>query len=407
MDKDFFKKCCLFSLSFLLTISVGIVIFFIFYNLEGVKESIDNILTILRPIIYGSVFAYLLRPICNTLEHGFLLIFTDKERKKKKIYKKKEPISLVLAITFSLLSVILVLYLLIDMVIPQLVTSVPLLITTIFDAINEMINYIQEHKENEIYSLIINYLEQSDLIGGIDATKWIDTYITPYVTTIVSTVSASVLNIVFILKDLLIGLIIAVYILVYKRKLGKQAKLILKAIVPKKWFNTIYEEIIFADKTLNGFLVGKIVDSLIIGVLAYISLTLLKMPFTPLVSIIIGVTNIIPFFGPFIGAIPSAIIIFVESPVKALIFIIFIFILQQFDGNILGPKILGDATGVSSFWVLFSILIFGGLFGVPGMILGIPIFAVIYDIAKKLVYHLLNKKGESKAIRDYEEDKKS
>lgn len=399
MDKKFFKKCCSFSLSLLLTLAIGITIFFIFYKFELVKTAFSKILYIFRPILYGIIIAYLFRPICNMLFNGYLNIFKKIELKRKREIKNKKNFSLIFAIITSFLLVVLILILLIQMIFPQLITSIPLLINTIFDKLNEIINYIDTHPDNQICFFINNFLKEKNI--KLDANLWIESYIFPYTSTILSTLSTSVLNVLLFIKDILIGIIIAIYLLVYKKKLGQQAKLILYAIFPKKWADNIYDEILFGDKVFNGFLVGKIIDSFIIGVLAYISLTILKIPFTPLISVIIGVTNIIPFFGPFIGAVPSAIIIFVENPIKALIFIIFIIILQQLDGNVIGPRILGASTGVSSFWVLFSILVFGGLFGVVGMIIGIPLFAILYDISKKIIYYLLNKKNEQNIIDEY------
>ena len=147
-----------------------------------------------------------------------------------------------------------------------------------------------------------------------------------------------------------------------------------------------------SNEIFGGFIIGKIIDSAIIGVLCFAGLSILNMPYTMLVSVIVGVTNVIPFFGPYIGAIPSAILILLAEPKMGIYFIIFIIALQQFDGNVLGPKILGDSTGLSAFWVVFSILIGGGLFGVPGMILGVPTFAVVYYIVGMLVNNKLEKK---------------
>ena len=148
----------------------------------------------------------------------------------------------------------------------------------------------------------------------------------------------------------------------------------------------------YIHKVFGGFIIGKIVDSIIIGILCFLGLSVMNMPYTLLVSVIVGVTNVIPFFGPFIGAIPSALLILLVSPIQCLYFLIFILVLQQFDGNILGPKILGDTTGISSFWVLFSILLFGGLLGFVGMIVGVPIFAVFYRLLGDFINGLLEKK---------------
>ena len=170
-----------------------------------------------------------------------------------------------------------------------------------------------------------------------------------------------------------------------------------------KWANNVIEELRFVNQMFGGFIIGKLVDSLIIGIICFIGTSLMKMPFTLLISVIIGVTNIIPFFGPFIGAIPTGFLVLLVSPVKCIYFLIFILLLQQFDGNILGPKILGDSTGLSSFWVLFSILLFGGLFGFVGMIIAVPAFAVIYDLIARAVHFSLKNKKLSMATEDYKD----
>jgi predicted PurR-regulated permease PerM len=160
----------------------------------------------------------------------------------------------------------------------------------------------------------------------------------------------------------------------------------------------IYDEVKYADKVFSGFLRGKVLDSTIVGMICFIAMSIMGVEDAVLISVIVGVTNIIPFFGPFIGAVPSALLIFVHDPKQCLYFVIFIVILQQFDGNILGPKCMGNTTNLSAFWILFSILVFGGMFGFIGMIIGVPLFAVIYDISKKLIYHSLKKHGKEELI---------
>lgn len=401
MEKNFFKKCCLFSLSLLLTLVTGILIFFLFYNLRGIGDKFSKLLFILRPIFYGVVIAYLLRPICNFFEKKIKILLSKINKKRPIKDKIKNKISLTISIIISFLILFSILFILLKMILPQLITSVPLLIGMFFEEANKFLDYISKNQDNKICFYILQFFKNTNI--NLDETYLLETYITPHISIILTQIYDSISNVLLFVKDILIGLIVSVYILIYRKKLGAQAKLILYSIFPKKWANKIYEEIIFGDKAFNGFFVGKIIDSLIIGMISYAILSLLQMPFTSLLSAIIGITNIIPFFGPFIGAIPCAIIVFVESPVQSIIFIIFIIILQQIDGNVIGPKILGSTTGVSSFWVLFSILVFGGLFGVVGMVIGIPLFAVIYDIFKKVIYKLLYKKNEQGLIKNYNE----
>ena len=202
-------------------------------------------------------------------------------------------------------------------------------------------------------------------------------------------------------KNLLIGLIAAVYLLANRKKFSKQGILVIRSLVKPRWADLILEEIAFVDKMFGGFIDGKLVDSAIIGILCYIGCSALRFPNALLVSVIVGVTNIIPFFGPFLGAVPGALLILIESPIKALWFLVFILVLQQLDGNIIGPKILGNHTGVSSFWVLFSILLFGGMWGIVGMIIAVPLFAVLYDLLRRLVIRGLKKHGCEDMLNAY------
>ena len=216
-----------------------------------------------------------------------------------------------------------------------------------------------------------NVLQQSDFIANI---------------------TTGVYNVVRAIFNVIIGFIVSVYVLMTKEKFIGQAKKIIYAIFRPRYGNVVMEVGRKADEVFGGFFIGKIIDSMIIGVLCFFGLTLLKMPYILLISVIVGVTNVIPFFGPYIGAIPSAVLILLNDPIKGLYFLIFILVLQQLDGNVIGPKILGNSTGLSAFWVVFSILLGGGLFGFVGMIMGVPTFAVVYYIITMLINHLLEKK---------------
>ena len=212
-----------------------------------------------------------------------------------------------------------------------------------------------------------------------------------------------IMNIINLLKNLLIGIIVMVYLLNIKDTLCAQGKKVIYGLFPIHGANQIIEKFRFVHSVFGGFIIGKLVDSLLIGILTFVWLSILKMPYTLLISVIIGVTNVIPFFGPFIGAIPSAILLLLVSPKQCVWFLISILVIQQFDGNILGPKILGNSTGLSSFWVLFSILFFGGLMGPIGMIVGVPLFAVIYRLISEFISKRLAGKQLSTDTRDYGE----
>ena len=204
--------------------------------------------------------------------------------------------------------------------------------------------------------------------------------------------------------NIFVGFIVSAYLLNGRKKLCAQAKLLIRSVFGRKASEMIFEEARFADRMFSSYFIGSIIDSTLVGVLCYIGCLIFGIPYAVLVSVIVGVTNIIPFFGPYIGMIPSAVIILTVSPVRALVFLAMMIIMQQIDGNILAPKIIGSNTGLSSFWVLFAILLFGGLFGFVGMIIGVPIFAVIYDIFKRLMHYCLHRRGEAEAITDFQSE---
>lgn len=232
--------------------------------------------------------------------------------------------------------------------------------------------------------------------------QWFSQVLAPNLNTIIGSLSSGMFSFFNWVKNILIGLIVMVYLLNMKDSLVTIAKKIVYGTAPLVWANRIIEEVRYIHKVFGGFIIGKLVDSLIIGILCFLCMSLMKMPYVLLISVIVGVTNVIPFFGPFIGAIPSAVLVLLVNPIQCIYFLIFILLLQQFDGNILGPKILGESTGISSFWVLFSILLFGGLFGFVGMIIGVPTFAVIYRLLSDGVKASLRKKNLPEDTAAYE-----
>ena len=222
------------------------------------------------------------------------------------------------------------------------------------------VNNLEFVADNEV---IMDYVNKAYNAISVDLDSWIKNTLMPSMQNIVSGVGIGVLNVVTVFKNFIIGIIVAIYLLASRKKFAQQAKPILYSILKPRWADTVLNEVLYADKMFGGFINGKIMDSAIIGVLCYIGCLIFKFPSALLVSVIIGVTNVIPFFGPFIGAVPATLLILIQNPIKALWFVLFILILQQLDGNIIGPKILGNTTGLSSFWVLFAILLFGGLWG--------------------------------------------
>lgn len=221
----------------------------------------------------------------------------------------------------------------------------------------------------------------------------------PTVQAIMNGFATTVGSVVGVLANVGIGMIICIYLLAGRKTFARQGKAVLYAVLKEEYADWILEELTFVDRTFVGFFAGKILDSAIVGLICYAFCLLMSFitdfPNAVLISVIIGVTNIIPYFGPFIGAIPSALLIFISSPINCVFFVIFIIILQQFDGNILGPRLLANSVGLTGIWVLFSITLFQGLFGFAGILIGVPSFAVIYDLIRRLVKRGLANKGKS------------
>lgn len=374
-------------------ISLSIAFFFLIYRFQGFGDAMSVLAGILMPFIYGTVIAYLLKPVCNTIESFLRRSFPEKAR------RAVGPVSILLTMLFALLIV----YALLMMIIPQLITSITTLYYTAQRNITRFVAWIstQEFFE-ENHDLMLMIESAYDSIS-LNLDTWIKNTLMPSMQNIVTGVSSGVISVVNTLKNLLIGLIVAVYLLASRKRFAQQATLILYSIAPTPWAQRVMNEVKYADRMFGGFINGKILDSAIIGVLCYIVCLIVRFPSALLVSVIIGVTNVIPFFGPFIGAVPATLLILIQDPIKAIWFVLFILILQQLDGNVIGPKILGNSTGLSSFWVLFSILLFGGLWGFVGMIVGVPLFAVIYDVIKKLVVYGLSRHGQAQMYDDYHE----
>ena len=375
-------------------ISLSILFFFLIYRFQGFGDAISKLTGILMPFIYGAVIAYLLKPVCNCVE-DFL---------RRLLPEKMGTAANMLAVTISLLFGILVVYALIMMIVPQLITSVTTLYYTARNNLNDFVDWASRQEIIASNQKLLDFIETSydnlqDMLDNIVRTKLV-----PSMQSLLSGAALGVMSFVTFLKNIIIGVIVSVYLLASRKKFGQQCKMILYSLIKPRWADIILEEILYADKMFGGFINGKILDSAIIGVLCYIACLIFKFPSALLVSVIIGVTNVIPFFGPFIGAIPATLLILIQNPIKALWFVLFVLVLQQVDGNIIGPKILGNTTGLSSFWVLFAILLFGGLWGFVGMIIGVPLFAVIYDVLKKFVFHGLRRNEEMELVTTYHDN---
>ena len=364
-------------------ISLSIIFFFFIYRFEGFGDAVSKLTSILMPFIYGAVIAYLLKPVCNTVENFLHRLFPE---------KMKGLVS-ALSVAATLLFGLLVIYALFMMIIPQLVTSVTTLYYTARANLNNFIRWVNNLEFVADNEVIMDYVNKAYNAISVDLDSWIKNTLMPSMQNIVSGVGIGVLNVVTVFKNLIIGIIVAIYLLASRKKFAQQAKLILYSILKPRWADTVLNEVLYADKMFGGFINGKIMDSAIIGVLCYIVCAIVKFPSALLVSVIIGVTNVIPFFGPIIGLVPCAFLILLVNPLQAFYFVIFILVLQQVDGNVIGPKILGNTVGISGFWVLASITIAASLFGFAGMILGVPVFAIIYLLISDSVNNKLRKKN--------------
>lgn len=375
--------------TYVFIVACSIIIFYLGISQLGVVLSkIHGAIGILQPFIIGFSMAYLLNFILKFYEKK---IFENINIKKLKLKQKTKRS---FGILFTYATALVVVFLFIKFVLPQVVDSISGLINDIPSYINETNKFIDgtlaKLNIDQQYLRIINE-NFNDLVNYIIK---VATNFLPLLGGMLTTVASSIWNII-------LGIIVSIYLLIDKEKFCALIKKITYAIFPKSASEKILEVSYMSNSIFGKFLIGKIVDSAIIGVLTFFILALCKMPYAILVSVIVGITNIIPFFGPFIGAIPSFIIILFISPVKALWFLVIIFIIQQLDGNIIGPKILGDSIGISAFWILFSILVAGKFLGLIGMVIWVPLFAVIYAIVKEIIEGKLKKKNMNYKTEDY------
>lgn len=362
------------------------VVFFAMYRFDSVRGAWNKVMGVLQPIIIGFVIAYLINPIMKLIERNL-----DKALEKRMSNeKKRKKLTRAVGTGGALVFFVLIIILLLEMVVPQLIRSISGMVTTLPGQVDNLIKWIDDFMSGDSKSA--EMIEEGIRKASDYLSDWFQTSVLPDIQTYVTAVTGGLINVVKVLLNVLVGLIIAAYLLFSKEKFIGQSKKIVYAILPARQANVIVHTVRKSNEIFGGFISGKILDSAIIGVLCYIVLSIMQMPYTLLVSVIVGVTNVIPFFGPFIGGIPSAIIIALASPIQGLYFVIFVIVLQQLDGNIIGPKILGDSTGLSPFWVVFAILVGGGLFGFTGMVLGVPAFAVVYYIISNVISYILRKR---------------
>lgn len=365
----------------LLVCIISITFYCLLTNIGAVTEWIGSIISPITPIFFGLILAYLLNPILKRSEKVLEKVGTY----TKLSFRRKRFISIL--ITYLLTLIVATAF--VWMILPKVVASATQLAL-------QMGTYA-----NAAERLVTMFLEEApDGLITPEIAGQLEDFAANFVTKTISLLGGS-LPAVFnsliwagnAIIDLFVAVVVSVYVLAEKESFGARAKKIAYALLPKASAENLLEVVRTADNIAGGFIIGKIIDSAIIGVICYIATTVLKMPNALLVSFIVGVTNVIPYFGPFIGAIPSFLLIAIVSLEKGLVFAVFILILQQLDGNVIGPKILGESIGLSSFWIVFSVLFFGGALGIKGMIIGVPLFALIYWWSKIMVADRLAAKG--------------
>lgn len=378
------------SIYTILTFTACLVVYAILFNFTIVGKVIKTFLSVAAPITWGLVIAYLVNPIMMLAE-----------RRIKKFTERKKPhprLNRIIATAIAMTVFIAIISALLAIILPQVLNS----ITGIFENVSTYIDNCRDwvNSLSDKYPDLVKSADEQISRLEIDVNKFVEDLV-PKVGDLMVKITDRTFAFVIAIKDFLIGMIVAVYFLYDKEHFQAQIKKFTYAILPKKGASAFFRICTQTNSSISGFISGKIIDSIIIGFLCFICMTVMKLNFAVLISVIVGITNIIPFFGPFIGAIPSGLLLLVSSPKQVIPFAILILIIQQLDGNVIGPKILGQSTGVSSFWVLFSILVGGGLFGFAGMILGVPVFAVVYSLISEYISYRLESKNMSAVTADY------
>ena len=403
MNKEFFKKIFYQSLTGFLSLALAILLFFTIQKMDELAGGFRWLMGVLTPFVYGGTLAYLLKTPCGFLEQRIGAVLPQKHR------ELANPLSVVAVLLLSGL----VFYLLLSMVIPEMVNSIMALAVAVPEKVEQFAQWLLDSLEgNEV-------LQNYATVALSSLEEWLKSWTTDEILpklgelmsgTILPTVGemmggamTAVSSVVTVLKNILLGVIICIYLLLGRKTFARHGKALIYSVFKPERADKVVKEFSFIDKTFVGFFGGKILDSAIVGLICYVFCAIMTVVAgfqnAVLISVIIGVTNVIPYFGPFIGAAPSALLILISSPRNCIIFLIFILVLQQFDGNVLGPKLLADSVGLSGFWVLFSITLFQGLFGFVGILIGVPVFAVIYDMVRRGILRGLENHGKLDFLR--------
>ncbi|WP_022767082.1 AI-2E family transporter [Butyrivibrio sp. NC2007] len=388
-------------------VAVGTLLaYYIIFHGRTFLSTLNNMLDSISGVIMGVVLAYILIPMLNGIERTILIPIykrrgIDVSFSKDADWKKRKQMRGI-AVLITIAIFILLVYTLLIIIIPQLVSSIREIINNLPDYIKKVDDYSNSLLDNnpDLQELIDSQLDSYYATLSVFITRNIKPYL-PEWQTVLKVASKSVMSGVSAIINIIVGVIVAIYVLNSKERFTTRGKKIAYSFFKENVANELISAFRFTHRTFESFIGGKIVDSIIIGIICYIGCKILKIDYPVLISVIVGVTNVIPFFGPYIGGGAGALLLILIDPIQALIFLIFVIVLQQFDGNILGPYILGGSTGLSSFWVIFSIMFFGGLWGIVGWLIGVPIFAVFYAFVARITNHYLRKKSLSTDTSDY------
>ncbi len=389
MKFRFEKKYLRFAFLTFIVVAASICFYYLVFHGDRFSNQINALFTVVSPVLYGIIIAYLLTPLVNSIE--MYLLSPLFARNDREITAKKKKYMRVISILVTLVIVGILIYGFFSILIPNIVTSVRSIAIQLPLYIDNLTNWSTQFLADnpDIEAMVVRFLDSY----FEEFTSYLNNSIVPQMEALVKQVSLSLISLLKVLWNFIIGFVISIYVLYSKEYFAGQAKKIVFALLHTKSANQFIKDVRFTSDTFIGFISGKIIDSFIIGIICFAGTSIMKMPYALLISVIVGVTNVIPFFGPYLGAIPCTVLILMVNPVKCIYFILFILVLQQVDGNLIGPKILGESTGLSGFWVIFSITIFGGILGVPGMIIGVPFFAVLYAMIRRITNRILKKKG--------------
>ena len=371
-----------------LVLAAALAVWMIIDNLGALGGILSAVNSALYPIYVGLIIAYLLSPLVNkTVRYIFVPLMEKIVKKKNKAKRIARGISVTVVLCLSML----IIFCLAMMVVPEVINSISSLIYNLPGYYQNLLSWGEEvFKSNpkvvELFQRYSGVIYESFL-------SWLQDFILPSSTRLLNVVTDGVVNAVNVVVNIFIGVIVSIYLMASKENFCALGKRLIYTVFSIKRANSILDVLGETHTVFAKFISGKIVDSLLVGVLTFIIMSIAGIPYTVLISVIIGVTNVIPFFGQYIGIIPSAILVFIASPIKGVLFLVLIIILMQVDGNILGPKILGDSIGLKSFWILFSILFFGSLFGLLGMVCAVPVFAIIYRMVSRWCNRRLEKKN--------------